>query len=130
MLKIAARSVRGRKQLKRHGNLWMPVQADRCVGCLGGVAGIKLMSIKDRATFWIKVEDDENLMVVERLDNLGRPIPKQGSAVREVPLSDETQIMGAISGSAGERPDGPPAQEHPDAHAGQAERQADVAAAA
>lgn len=87
MLKVAARSKRGAKQIKRHGNKWMPVQADRCVGCLGGAQGIKIMSIQDRATFWIKVEDDANLMVVERLDNFGNSIPRPGSVM---PLSSAT----------------------------------------
>lgn len=87
MLKVAARSKRGAKQIKRHGNKWMPVQADRCVGCLGGAQGIKLMSVQDRATFWIKVEDDANLMVVERLDNFGNRIPRPGSVM---PLSSAT----------------------------------------
>jgi hypothetical protein len=76
MLKLVAKSKRGRKQLARHGDKWMPVEANRSVSCLGGVPGIKLMSIKDRATFWMRVEGDENLIPVARLDNFGNPIVK------------------------------------------------------
>lgn len=74
MLRMIAKSKRGRKQLKRHGDVWIPIEANPQVGCLGGVPGIKLMSIRDRATFWMKVQEDLNLVPVERLDNFGRPM--------------------------------------------------------
>lgn len=54
----------------------MPVESNKSVNCLGGAAGIKLMSVKDQATFWIRVENDQNLIPVERLDNFGNPIRK------------------------------------------------------
>jgi hypothetical protein len=121
MLRVVGRSKRGRKQITRHGNKWMPVQADKCVGCLGGQAGIKLMSVQDQATFWIRVEGDENLIVVERLDNFGRPLPTQGRATREIPLTGE------INGGAGAGVDGRAAQDSPAADTPQAQRQEDVA---
>lgn len=113
MLKLIAKSPRGRKQLKRHGDVWVPVEGNRQVSCLGGVPGIKLMSVRDRATFWMKVEGDANLIPVERLDNFGRPIRKAETVTAEQmaaafdPLTQarenlakhtDLQVMGATSG--------------------------------
>lgn len=77
MLKLVAKSKRGRQQIQRHGNIWLPIRGGRQIGCLGGVPGIELKSMRDGATFWIKVENDDNLIPVERLDNFGRPIPRK-----------------------------------------------------
>lgn len=94
MLRVEAVSKKGRKQITRHGNKWMPVAAERQVGCLGGVPGIQLMSIQDKATFWIKVEGDENLLVAERLDNFGRPVQDGGKAVLNVDFTkDEKPVL-------------------------------------
>jgi hypothetical protein len=71
---MIAKSKRGAKQLKRHGNVWVPIAAERQVPCLGMKPGIRLMSIQDRATFWMAVENDPNLQPVERLDNFGQPM--------------------------------------------------------
>lgn len=96
MLKLMGKSKRGRQQIKRHGDKWMPVMADRCVSCLGGVPGIKMMSVMDQFTFWMKVEGDENLVAVERLDNFGRPIMRPAAVTADTLCETVPQAEGQL----------------------------------
>lgn len=80
MLKVAATSKRGAKIIRKHGNIWVPVRAEKRVPCLGMRPGIQLMSLKDRHTFWILVQDDPHIVAVDRLDGTGKSMlpPKPG----------------------------------------------------
>lgn len=65
IVQVAAKSKRGLKQIKRHGNMWMITRKSYSVSCLGGAAGVQLTSLKDKHVFWIKVEGDPNIAVLQ-----------------------------------------------------------------
>jgi hypothetical protein len=77
MLKLAAVTKRGRKLIRQHGEIWVPVSYSSGVSCLGGKPGIRIKSIRDGQERWMAVEQDRDLAPVDRVDSSGNSmLPK------------------------------------------------------
>lgn len=87
MLKVKAKSKKGQQLIKRHGDLWVPVEHRNVVSSLGGDAGMRLKSVKDGKTYWFRDLNDETFWIVDRVDEQGKSlIPEYQRPKRQMPL--------------------------------------------